>query len=416
MKPTLRFKIVAGFLVAAIAAVAVGFVGGHLVTATHDNDERVAQEGLSRIILVSNAQVSLLMGEVFGSGILIYGRNDSLTTQMVAATKATTDDLLKLGQEPLSPKARALYTNLVKSHSSLVKLENNLFGLSLAVPDPSVPALKLENMQSMQAIQTTIAATAESLRQQITADAAQARAQTTTDADHQIQVLIWVVAAVGFGVIVFGVWLSRRLVSRVKTTAEILGRVAEGDLTPRFEDGGHDEVGEMATALNTTLGTVHDVICELESDADELSTLAEQTSQQSATASTAANQINNFVRTMRAATTGMADHAERLSSMVELGDASRPEHRLELAREIAQIAAQARRVADGLGDKGLGRAAEVSAVIVARNQAAADRLAEMAATLNAMIGMFVIERPGAAPAATGDPTGDVAAPAEPVGS
>jgi methyl-accepting chemotaxis protein len=393
MKPTLRFKIVAGFVVAALAAVAVGVVGGRLVRSTHASDERSAEQSLQRIVTVSNAQASLLTAEVFGSGLLIYGRNDQLTTQMVAATKATSDALAALGRTPLSPRARALYTNLVKSHSSLVKLENNVFQLDLPVPDPSVPALKLEDMNAMQGVQTTIAQTAESLRQQITKDATQARAQASGDADHQVQVLLWVIAAVGFGIVGFGLWLSGRLVRRVKKTAEILGRVADGDLTPRFEDGGNDEVGEMATALNTTLGTVQEVMGQLGTDVEELSAFAEQSSAQSATAAAATNQIANYVRMMQNATTGMANHAERLSSMVALGDSLRPEHRSELAREIGEIAVQARRVAEGLGDKGLGRAAEVSAVIVARNQAAADRLAEMAATLEAMLGMFTVEAP-----------------------
>jgi methyl-accepting chemotaxis protein len=380
MKPTLRFKIVAGFVVAALAAVTVGVVGGRLIRSTHDKDERSAVESIQRIVTVSNAQASLLTAEVFGSGLLIYGRNDALTTQMVAATKATTEALGQLGRSNLSPKARALYTSLVKSHSSLVKLENNVFNLDLPVPDPSVEALKLEDMNSMQAIQTTIAQTAEALRQQITGDASRAREQATSDADQQIQTLLWVIALVGFGIVGFGLWLSGRLVRRVKKTAEILERVADGDLTPRFEDGGRDEVGEMATALNTTLGTVQDVMGQLGADVEELSAFAEQSSAHSATAAAATNQI-----------------AERLASMVELGDALRPEHRSDLAREIGEIAVQARRVADGLGERGLGRAAEVSAVIVARNQAAADRLAEMAATLDAMLGMFVISAPAALP-------------------
>src|SRR5690242_1919091 len=269
MKPTLRFKIVAGFVVAALAAVAVGVVGGRLIRSTHDKDERSAVESIQRIVTVSNAQASLLTAEVFGSGLLIYGRNDALTTQMIAATKATTEALDALGRSDLSPKARALYTSLVKSHSSLVKLENNVFNLDLPVPDPSVEALKLEDMNSMQAIQTTIAQTAEALRQQITNDASRARERATSDADQQIQTLLWVIAIVGFGIVGFGLWLSGRLVRRVKKTAEILERVADGDLTPRFEDGGRDEVGEMATALNTTLGTVQDVMGQLGSDVEE---------------------------------------------------------------------------------------------------------------------------------------------------
>jgi methyl-accepting chemotaxis protein len=400
VKPTLRVKIVSGFLVAAVAAVAIGLVGSHLVTSTHNTDEQSARENLLRVVTVSDAQVSLLMGEVFGSGILIYGRNDSLTTQMVAATKATTDSIITLGHYKLSPAARALHAKLVQSHSALVGLENNLFGLSLPVPDPSVPALKLENLGQMQAIQTTIAATAQGLRQQISKDAAQARSSTTADANHRIQLLLWIVAGVGLAIVAFGVWLSGRLVRRVKETARILERVAEGDLTPRFEGGGHDEVGEMAAALNTTLGTVHDVMCQLEADADELSAFAEQASEQSATASAAVNQMSGYVRAVRTNSAGMLEHTDRLAALVGDSEAFGPYRSTELAREIEALAHQARVVADGLGDRGLGRVADASAVIVARSRATADRLAEMAGSLNAMIGLFVIEPDRSEPTVT----------------
>jgi len=397
VKPTLRIKIVSGFVVVALAAVAVGLVGQHLVTATHDTDERSDRQSLGRVVAVSDAQVAVLMGEVFGSGLLIYGRNDSLMSQMVGASTKATNAIVALGHQKLSPAARALHAKLVRYHSSLVKLENNLFGLSLPVPDPSVPALQLENMGQMQAVQNTIAATAEGLRQQITKDATAARDATTADANHQIQTLLWVVVAVGLGIVAFGVWLSGRLVRRVRTTAAILGRVAEGDLTPRFEGGGHDEVGQMANALNTTLGTVHDVMCQIESDAVELSTVAEQASEQSATASAAVNQISGYVRSIRSTTAEMAAQANQLAGRMHDGPLADAE-RAELAHEIEQFARQARMVADGLGDQGLGRAAHASSVIAARSQATADRLAEMAGNLDAIIGMFVIERAEVEPA------------------
>jgi methyl-accepting chemotaxis protein len=387
VKPTLRIKIVSGFLVVAMAAVAVGLVGSRLVASTHNADERSAGESLQRVVTVGNAQVSLLMGEVFGSGLIIYGRNDALTTQMVDATKSASHALAMLGRYDLSPAARHLHTSLVTSHSSLVKLENSLFALDLPVPDPGAPTLKLENMGQMQEIQNTIAQTAEALRQQISKDATEARVRTTADADHELTILLWVVALVAVGIVGFGVWFSGRLVRRIKSTAHVLERVAEGDLTPRCEEGGDDEVAEMGAALNATLGTVQEVMSELETDAGELSAFAEQASAQSATASAAANQISGYVRTMRVATATMAEHAERLASSAELGSELGP----ELTREIVELAHQARRVAEGMGDQGLGKAADVSAVIVARNRAAADRMARMAGTLNAMIGTFVIE-------------------------
>ena len=391
MKPTLRIKIVSAFLVVALAAVTVGLVGEHLVRTTHANDERSARQSLARVVAVSDVQVAVLMGEVYGSGLLIYGRNDSLMSQMVGSSTKATNAIVALGKENLSPAARALHKRLVQYHSALVKLENNLFGLSLPVPDPSVAALQLQDMGQMEAAQSTIATTAEKLRQQITKDATAARNATAADADHQIQVMLWFMVTVALAIVVFGFWLAERIVRRVRTTAAILDRVAEGDLTPRFEGGGHDEVGEMANALNTTLGTVHDVMCQIESDAVELSSVAEQASEQSATASAAVNQISGYVRSIRSATAQMADQANHLVALVDEG-ALNGGNRAEIAREISQFARQARMVADGLGEQGLGRAAHAGAVIAARSQATADRLAEMAGNLDAMIGMFVIDR------------------------
>ena len=94
MKPTLRIKIVSAFLVVALAAVTVGLVGEHLVRTTHANDERSARQSLARVVAVSDAQVAVLMGEVYGSGLLIYGRNDSLMSQMVGSSTQATNAIV----------------------------------------------------------------------------------------------------------------------------------------------------------------------------------------------------------------------------------------------------------------------------------------------------------------------------------
>jgi methyl-accepting chemotaxis protein len=75
--------------------------------------------------------------------------------------------------------------------------------------------------------------------------------------------------------IALGAIIAQTIRRPLKQTVRVLEGVANGDLTQRLDVSSADEVGQMAVALNSTLSTVHDVIRQIESDADKLSRLAE---------------------------------------------------------------------------------------------------------------------------------------------
>ncbi|MFN8076188.1 MAG: HAMP domain-containing protein [Kineosporiaceae bacterium] len=101
--------------------------------------------------------------------------------------------------------------------------------------------------------------------------AIRARIDASADTASAAVVSMWTLAGLGAALIFgLGLLLARTIVKPLQRTVTVLEAVAGGDLTPRLEVTRSDELGAMAAALNTTLGTVHDVISQLEADAATL--------------------------------------------------------------------------------------------------------------------------------------------------
>lgn len=106
---------------------------------------------------------------------------------------------------------------------------------------------------------------------QLDDDSIRDRIDASADTASTAVVSMWTLAGLGAALIFgLGLLLARTIVRPLKRTVTVLEAVAGGDLTPRLDVDRSDELGAMAAALNTTLGTVHDVISQLESDAATL--------------------------------------------------------------------------------------------------------------------------------------------------
>jgi methyl-accepting chemotaxis protein len=120
--------------------------------------------------------------------------------------------------------------------------------------------------------------------------------------------------AAALGVLLVSVFIARGITRPLLQTVRVLGRVAEGDLTPRVEATGRDEVGLMAGALNQALGRMEGAVQliddsaqalassseELAAVSQQLSSNAEETSAQAGTVSSAAEQVSASAQTVAA--------------------------------------------------------------------------------------------------------------------
>ena len=158
---------------------------------------------------------------------------------------------------------------------------------------------------------------------------------------------LWTIAGSALAAMVIGIvasaLLARRIVGPVRRTTAALAQVADGDLTAQLAPGGSDELGRMASGLNTTVerlrhhrratGEVAQALYHQAQDLNgsslELSDLAQQTSLQAAAVSQAAEQVNANVATVATA-------AEELSASVH--DIARS------STEAAQVTSEARQL------------------------------------------------------------------------
>jgi methyl-accepting chemotaxis protein len=157
---------------------------------------------------------------------------------------------------------------------------------------------------------------------------------------------LWTVSAVAVASTLFGLliaWLIARAISRpIVSMAAAMHEVAGGDLTVRIPSAGRDELGTMASALNTTVETLHQVMSEIRAAADQTAASGEELS-------ASAQNISSGAQTQ-------ASSVEEISASIQ-----------ELSKSIEQVAAkagEANRVAQGTsetaaaGSKTVGRSVE----------------------------------------------------------
>jgi methyl-accepting chemotaxis protein len=177
----------------------------------------------------------------------------------------------------------------------------------------------------------------------------QAGADQETTAESRYQSTKWLVggmlaAAMLFGLAFAGA-VARFIVRSLNRCVTALGRIAGGDLTARVEVDSADEVGRMATALNTTAESMAAMVGrintsstllaeaseELSAVAAQLSASAEETSVQVGAVAESAGQVSEGVRAVSAGADEMGVSIREISNN---------------ANEAATVAADAARAAE----------------------------------------------------------------------
>jgi methyl-accepting chemotaxis protein len=162
----------------------------------------------------------------------------------------------------------------------------------------------------------------EALDDMQAADLAEAAAQTKAGQDDFNQDRLVILTIVVVGVLLafaLGIWTTTAIVRPLRRVSDVLGAVAEGDLTQRVDVRSRDEVGTMATALNratesmrTTVRTMDQASGALAASAADLTEvsvgIASGTNDamgQAELVATAAEEVSRNVQTVAAGTEEM---------------------------------------------------------------------------------------------------------------
>jgi methyl-accepting chemotaxis protein len=176
-------------------------------------------------------------------------------------------------------------------------------------------------------------------------DAIAAEQQTTAQRATAITLSL-IVAAAGVLVLALLGWvITRSVVRPLKKVGAVIDALADGDLRATTDIASKDEVGRMAAALETSMGTMRTVMAaigdssttlasateQLSASAQDMARLADESSAQSGVVATAAGQVSENVQTVSAGSEQMG------ASIREIA---------QNASEVSHVAAQAVAAAD----------------------------------------------------------------------
>jgi methyl-accepting chemotaxis protein len=160
-------------------------------------------------------------------------------------------------------------------------------------------------------------------------DRVAAAAQTETRMQTRDRVLMAVVIAVAVPLVIgAALWVARRIVRPLNAVRELATALAAGDLSRSSGVDSGDEVGLMASALDTAVGELRSVLSSVVSSADavaasseelsassaQISASAEETSAQSGVVSSAAEEVSRSVETVAAGAEQMGASIREIAS------------------------------------------------------------------------------------------------------
>ena len=312
-----KLMILAGAGVLVALAIGIATFAG-LRTVRSSSDQRV---------VLNKANAVLIDLDMQQSNVQIAERDALLATTDAARTAATgalagikqtaVADWATLLAIPLGTEVQASLQNLHGEYDTYLDQVDGQISKLLAT-DPASPQaailLKAEADRA-QAVEVKITATRDLAQRYVDAaltasDNAMAALKTTII----VALLVSLSALIGISVVI-----ARSITGPLNRMVSALARVAERDLTTSVEVVSRDEIGQMATALSTALGSMRDAVAtvgetssalagaseELTAVAGQLGEAAEETTAQAGTVSVTARQVSSNVTTMSAATEEM---------------------------------------------------------------------------------------------------------------
>ncbi len=323
-------KVTAGFLLVAALALAVGVLGGRAIGNIQRADARLYEQ-----TSVPLATLIELSGAHAGSWDALRAAIYQATTADIEARLAEVDRRrAEVGRlaEALRPRLAsaedgAAFAELARSGQELERLVSVLRPFvvenrdteALAFTGPGSPAAKAFDAEGA-ALKRLIELTVDDARRTSEENAAAARS-----AGWQIDVTIAIAFAAA---VALGLWL-RALLRPLGSAAREVQRIADGDLTVRFEIARRDEIGTLQAAMAAMVERLARVIGDVRTTADSIAG--------------AATQVSATAQTVSRGTGEQAASVEETTSSLEEMSASITQN-AESSRQTEQMAA------NGAGD------------------------------------------------------------------
>lgn len=331
-------KLIGGFVAVAVIALAIGFVG---MKGLSSMDAQLYEVSVVRLPSVAALQeLAASQSEVASANrVLLNPRMAARAVReaqydVIMANYAKIDTAWSIYEPlPQSAKGAAMWKEFVplfkdwKSKAvaflSVIRQKDDLLAAGASPSDRRIAQIENEALAAAPALVAAQAASRKLLQDLIEENVflAEAARKASTVALKRANMLMTGSMIIGtILALVLGVLIARSIARPLGEAVAALGRVAEGDLTPRLKVNSQDEIGHMAVALNTALDSLNSSMAQigqnahsLAGSAEELSAVSQQmgsnaneTSAQAGVVSAAAEQVSKNVQTVATGTEEMS--------------------------------------------------------------------------------------------------------------
>jgi methyl-accepting chemotaxis protein len=333
----LRSRLLGAILVVALTTLAVGGFGIQRMSVLADQAQQVYDEGAVPVNALRQLQVDWWQLSAFTAraNVTTLPPESRVSSQQKAgvAAQALAEHTAAAADLPMAAETRAAYGQFAGAADQYLKLLGQLVaGIGTMTPAEMGPVIAQMNDLEATIGDSLVAATDSA------AATARATAAEAADAYSTGRTLTLIIIAVGLAIsVVLALLVARGVTRPVQRIREILGQVAEGDLTVRAGRTGGAELGEMAASLDHTLDSIGTVL-----------TLVSDSSIRLAAASQQLNGAAEGMRQNAETAAGQADEVVASAGAVasSVDTVATGSSQMESAiREIAHNATEAARVA-----------------------------------------------------------------------
>jgi methyl-accepting chemotaxis protein len=237
---------------------------------------------------------------------------DSSCVQHYVTKRQATLEAYKAGKAVYAPTIsypgeKELYNAIVQNDSAYETIGNRAMELLKAGKKEDAAAL-LVNPETQRTYDTWAAALASDI--DLNNKYGTQDGTDTIKMGHTLLTLIYIVSAVAVLLsVLIGMTLTRFVVPPLQAATTALEQLAEKDLTAEVEVLGHDEVGRVSSAINTSIGSMREVLRTLTRSAETLSAAAEEMSAH-------ASQTRSSTQTQSSKTNQIAAAAQEMTATI----------------------------------------------------------------------------------------------------
>ncbi len=255
-------RILAGFIIVALIACAIGVIGIININNVSDLDTKMYQSmtaPMGDLISVINSYEEIRA--LVRDGVLAQNNSDILEYENKLKTESSTFDksLSTFSNTLLTEEGKQLYKKLQDSKDKYIAVTEKILRLAEENKDQEGIALLYSEGKAAASDMDSALKNLIDIKLKLAKDASNTNNQTASSSTNMAIIIL------AFGVliaVVLGIYISMSISRPVKKLVDLSNKIAEGDIDVKIDVNTKDEVGSLMTSFKQMVTVLHNLVDE----------------------------------------------------------------------------------------------------------------------------------------------------------